>query len=564
MVDLKTIFVCVILVEILLTLALFVYWKTQKTYPGFYEWILALFVTSVGNILFALRGVFSDFVTITIANTLTVLSFILFLDAVKLYFTNRTFRRETYLVSIPLMMVLYFFTEYVESPMIRNSIVSLSAIIAMSLTIHVLLRESDSNEKLFSKLLAIGYALLILTFVGRIAEWSLIPGSRNIFNPSLFNIFLMLIVLVGSIGTTLLFLLLNFQKMARELDAAKIESHNFADRYSLAVSSAKAGLWDMDLKTGLIYWNDSLETLLGPETDIKKKLLEIWNSFDISEDDKSNPKKICTQTADGTYLATEFSLHHQKEGLLHLMGYARIVCNDTGSSRVIGLIYDITPQRKAENALKEANRKLNLLTSITRHDILNCVNVVNGFAEILVQELDDSEMRKKAENIAKSGAMITHLISFTAQYQNLGVKDPIWQDISLLLKDDEFKSLAEGKSLTYPEPGIFIYADEMLKKVLYNLMENSIRHGEKVSSFSFSYAFSADGLTVVYQDDGIGIPEDKKEKIFEKGYGKHTGLGLFFCREVLEITVLKIRENGVHGEGARFEIIVPLDSFKRM
>lgn len=564
MVDLKTMFVCLIVVEILLTLALFLYWKTQKTYPGFYEWILASFVTSVGNILFTLRDVFPDFLTIVIANTLAVLSSILVLYAVKLYFTNRTSRRETYLVSIPLVMALYFFTEYVESPMIRNIIVSLSVIIVMSLTIHVLLRESDSNEKLFSILLAIGYALLILAVVGRVAEWSLIPVSRNIFNPSLFNIFLMLLVLVGSIGTTLLFLLLNFQKMARELDAAKIESQNFADRYSLAVSSAKAGLWEMDLKTGIIYWDDSLETLLGPETDIKKKLLEIWNSFDISEDDKSNPEKICTQTADGTYLTTEFSLHHQKEGLLHLMGYARIVCNDTGSSRVIGLIYDITPQRKAENALKEANRKLNLLTSITRHDILNCINGVNGFAEILIQELDDSKMRKKAENIAKSGAMITHLISFTGQYQNLGVKDPIWQDISLLLKDDEFKSLAEGKSLTYPEPGIFIYADEMLKKVLYNLMENSIRHGEKVISVSFSYDFSADGLNVVYQDDGIGIPEDIKERIFEKGYGKHTGLGLFFCREVLEITGLKIRENGVYGEGARFEISVPFDSFKRM
>lgn len=564
MVDVGTLFICATIVEFLLTLALFLYWRTQKTYPGFYEWMLAIFATSVGGILYALRDVLPDFLTIVIANTVVILYFVLTLDALKLYFTNSTFRRETYLVSFPLVVLFYYFTEYINSAIIRNIIFSISITIVIGLTIRLLLTKPSSGEKLFSYMLVVIYSLVLFAFVGRAAEWSLIQTNQSLFNSSFFNMLLLLVSLAGSIGTTLLFLLLNFQKMARELASAKMESQNFADRYSLAVSSAKAGIWDMDLKTGRVYWDGSLEKLLGPETDIKKKLLEIWNSFDISEDDKSHPENICAQTADGRYLTTEFSLHHEKEGLFHLMGYARIVCNDTGSNRVIGLIYDITPQRKAENALKEANRKLNLLTSITRHDILNCVNGINGFSEILIQELDDSKMRKKAENIAKSGAMITHLISFTAQYQNLGVKDPIWQDISLLLKDDEFKSLAEGKSLTYPEPGILIYADEMLKKVLYNLMENSIRHGKKVSSFSFSYDFSADGLTVVYQDDGIGIPEDKKEKIFEKGYGDHTGLGLFFCREVLEITGLKIRENGVYGEGARFEISVPLDSFKRM
>ncbi|HNQ30521.1 MAG TPA: sensor histidine kinase, partial [Methanolinea sp.] len=44
---------------------------------------------------------------------------------------------------------------------------------------------------------------------------------------------------------------------------------------------------------------------------------------------------------------------------------------------------------------------------------------------------------------------------------------------------------------------------------------------------------------------------------FEKGYGKGTGLGLFLSREILSITGMTIRETGIPGEGARFEIVVP-------
>jgi len=61
-------------------------------------------------------------------------------------------------------------------------------------------------------------------------------------------------------------------------------------------------------------------------------------------------------------------------------------------------------------------------------------------------------------------------------------------------------------------------------------------------------------------DDGIGIPLDKKEKIFGKGYGSHTGFGLFLSRDILAITGLAIHETGIDGKGARFEISGPVSA----
>jgi signal transduction histidine kinase len=66
----------------------------------------------------------------------------------------------------------------------------------------------------------------------------------------------------------------------------------------------------------------------------------------------------------------------------------------------------------------------------------------------------------------------------------------------------------------------------------------------------------------MWEDDGTGIPDEEKERIFERGYGKNTGLGLFLAREVLGITGIGIREDGVPGKGARFVITVPEGAYR--
>ncbi|MEI6293944.1 MAG: ATP-binding protein, partial [Methanomicrobiales archaeon] len=70
------------------------------------------------------------------------------------------------------------------------------------------------------------------------------------------------------------------------------------------------------------------------------------------------------------------------------------------------------------------------------------------------------------------------------------------------------------------------------------------------------------GHIILCEDDGIGVAADEKEKIFERGFGKNTGLGLFISREILDITGIRITETGEPGKGARFEIKVPKGKFR--
>lgn len=72
-----------------------------------------------------------------------------------------------------------------------------------------------------------------------------------------------------------------------------------------------------------------------------------------------------------------------------------------------------------------------------------------------------------------------------------------------------------------------LYADPLFPLICRNLIDNSIRHGEYVKNIQFSYELTEKAFFFIYQDDGIGVPDNEKEKIFERGYGKHTGMGLF-------------------------------------
>jgi signal transduction histidine kinase len=78
----------------------------------------------------------------------------------------------------------------------------------------------------------------------------------------------------------------------------------------------------------------------------------------------------------------------------------------------------------------------------------------------------------------------------------------------------------------------------------------------------FSYRVLAEGLMVIYKDNGEGIPAEYKEAIFERKFFKHTGFGLFLSRTILGITGMTIRETGEPGKGARFEIMVPMGAYR--
>ena len=108
-----------------------------------------------------------------------------------------------------------------------------------------------------------------------------------------------------------------------------------------------------------------------------------------------------------------------------------------------------------------------------------------------------------------------------------------------------------------------IFADPMIDKVFFNLFDNAMKHGKGVTAVTVGCREREDGLVITFADNGCGIPPGEKKKIFEKGHGKNTGLGLFLAREILAITGITIQETGIPEEGAVFEIIIPNGAYRK-
>jgi len=217
---------------------------------------------------------------------------------------------------------------------------------------------------------------------------------------------------------------------------------------------------------------------------------------------------------------------------------------------------------KTQAAFQIANKKLNILSSITRHDILNQLTALLGYQEIsreMTSDPDLLEIMKKEGNAAQA---IRKQIEFTRNYQDIGVYAPVWHNLEENFQKVKNSFYTDSITLHSNLSNHEIYADPLFPLICHNLLDNSIRHGKHVKNVWFLSEERNDELIFVYLDDGIGIPDMSKARIFQKGYGKHTGMGLFLSQEILAITGLVMQETGKPGEGVRFEIHIPVGSFR--
>jgi two-component system, sensor histidine kinase and response regulator len=223
-------------------------------------------------------------------------------------------------------------------------------------------------------------------------------------------------------------------------------------------------------------------------------------------------------------------------------------------------------RRRVEKALDEANKKLNLMASITRHDVINQLDAQHESLESALS-LRAASPGKAWEHVTRAAAIATRTLDsvrFTGEYQKVGVRSPLWQDARHLVQAAADGIVPQGLSFSNGiPPGTELYADPMIGKVFSNLVENAVKYGAKTTAIRFSLENRADGAVIVCEDDGVGIPSGNKEKLFSYEYGMNTGLGLFLAKEILAITAISIRETGTVGKGARFEIRCPASTIRQ-
>ena len=348
------------------------------------------------------------------------------------------------------------------------------------------------------------------------------------------------------------------------------------EQFRTVFEKGQLGMVMVDEKFRFLKINPMFCRMLGytPEELLTKSFTDITHpdhvSTDISQLHKLSAGEIPEYMTDKRYIkkngdvfwaSVVASAVRDREG--RFLYYIALI-TDITERKEIDFIYEqsnAAATRFAED-ITRVNDKLNLLNSITRHDILNQLTAILGYLEMMQMKFPDPSLQEYIDKEIHAAHNIETQIMFTKDYQDIGVQSPGWFNVRKIILSNAANLPLSTVKLVVHFDNLEIFADPLLEKVFYTLLENALRHGITVTGIEFSYRRKEEDLVVVYQDNGEGIPAEYKEAIFQRKFFKHTGFGLYLSQTILGITGMTIRENGEPGKGARFEILVPKGAFR--
>jgi PAS domain S-box-containing protein len=219
----------------------------------------------------------------------------------------------------------------------------------------------------------------------------------------------------------------------------------------------------------------------------------------------------------------------------------------------------IAERKKTEEKLSHTTEKLRVIGGLTRHDVRNKLTTVTGNVYLAKKRpADDPKLTVYLSEIEKAVEQATRIFDFARDYEMLGMEEFTYINVEETVNEatqlfNDFKGIRIANTCR----GLRVLADHLLRQVFYNLIDNSLRYGEKASQIKIRYEEKDDHLKLIYKDDGVGISGKIKANLFQKGCGKGTGYGLFLIKRICEVYGWTIQEAGTQGRGVSFIMTIP-------
>lgn len=335
----------------------------------------------------------------------------------------------------------------------------------------------------------------------------------------------------------------------------------------LALSGSETGMWEMNIPTMTGVIDERAAGILGYQHQDIGPYIADWDTLSHPDDLPLIHKRMADYLEGRTSIfESEHRMRHSSGEWRWVVGRGKITAwsKEGAPLRISGTLHDFTERRKTEDSLLKVNQKLNVFSHLTRKDLNNQMVVLNSYLDLLKDQQGEEVPRgSPLEGIETAVRQIQKIIEYTKDYQDMGVKPPMWQNLknTMLLGLSHIPIGTVQHSLETGD--LEVFADPLLEKVCQRLFENTYLHGGHATVIRVWHTITPSGLTIFFEDDGTGIPQVKKEKIFirsEAGQGSRNSL--IFVKEILDITGISIRETGELGKGARFEIAVPKGMYR--
>ena len=332
-----------------------------------------------------------------------------------------------------------------------------------------------------------------------------------------------------------------------------------------ATNAAQEGAFEYDTSSNMFTCGSETAKLFGYNIEPGIETYVLSKDFIVDKavyEDKESVDEhlnVCNKKIEDTKprkFVYSWKLHVKDETkAIRLKGYIK---QNNGGVKIIGMAEDYTEQEWNKVALINTNKKIQILHSISSHDIKNLFTAIYSYADLILEEEISEDVQDDIKELLQSSEDSTFAISiFSKIYGTLGTSPPEWINIRTLA-NDIFEKTTDTDHITFTNniDNVIMYADPHTNFVFQALFDFSKQYCDCVKNIVMYTSISSDELHINYQDDGVGVLEDNKEAIFEFDVTKKERSALYIAREILSVTGISIREIGCYGNGTHFVIAV--------
>src|SRR5471032_10385 len=399
----------------------------------------------------------------------------------------------------------------------------------------------------------------------------------------------------------------SIREMVRLMDSRFVATHASEERLQIASSAAAIGIWDWNIPSDEVVWDEQMYRLHGVEGRKVARPFELWRSM-MHPDDAIPTEALLRQALDGTAeFDVEFRVVWADGSVHHIKGDAMIFRDADGHpARMVGVNYDVTASREAEQELRRhrihledlvaertnalsvavlqaqaANQAKSIFLANMSHELRTPLNSVIGFSRLMADSKNMlPEEKRNLAIIHRSGQHLLTLINDILELSKIEAGRAVLQTEVVNLRD-MLQEVMDMISMRAGQGGIELILEcvlmppaarvdgTKLRQVLLNLMSNAVKfaHQGKVT-LAVRGATRADGqcdLSFAVRDTGAGIPAEDQARIFEPfvqadgpGAKEGTGLGLTISREFVLLMGGELAVASTPGQGATFYFTIPV------
>lgn len=380
--------------------------------------------------------------------------------------------------------------------------------------------------------------------------------------------YLLLIVFLVPLGIIILTILISHYRLEKEIgskesmiqeeEEKRIKTENALKKqetkYFSLMNRANDAIYIADADTGEIKEaNSRMDDLLGREIQ-GSHYKEIYPAEEYEKNSGIFSGNVHEEGAiintfvrhtNGHYIPVEMSINVIS---VDEKRYKLVVMRDTSEKRLSGITLDRTTEKYRD------------LFRVTSYDAMNMVTALKWYLHLAESGESEEERLEYLNKAVKTTDSMRNLLENIQKYPEIYSKSAEWQSLKDAFVSGSADFDLSGYKIENNIRDMMIFSDPNLDLVFARLISNTIMHAGSADTIRLSTEECDKGLKIIYEDNGTGIPEEEKEKIFLHGYGKFKGYGLSSVREILSVTGIMIRETG-KGH-ARFEILVPWGQFR--